>query len=184
MKAMNEGMKQRLVGALVLLALGTVVLPILFDFDGAYNVDTRTTIPAAPDIQAVEIEKAGPVAGATATASHEEMFRFNKSRAKAVQSDSDESSLQDQPSGLTAEGIPLAWIVQVASFGDIGKAQALTEQLLVDGYKAYRRGVVVTGEVNYRIYVGPKVSKQTMLAEKRAIEQKYKLKTLLLEFEP
>jgi len=184
MKAMKEGMKQRLVGALVLLALGTVILPILFDFDGSYNIDTRSTIPAAPDIQAVEIEKAGPVKDATAVASHDEMFRFDESREVAERSANDESTLQDQPAGLNAEGIPNAWIVQVASFSDVEKAQTLTQQLLVDGYKAYKRKVVISGVVNYRIYVGPKVSKVTMLEQKKAIEQKYKLKTLMLVFEP
>jgi len=184
MKAMNEGMKQRLVGALVLLALATVVLPILFDFDGSYTVDTRSTIPAAPDIQSVEIEKAGPIKGATAVASHEEMFRFDKSREAAEGSTNGESALQDQPSGLNAEGIPRAWIVQVASFADIDKAQMLTQQLLDDDYKAYNRRVLVGGETNYRIYVGPKVAKKTMLEQQQAIERKYKLKTLLLVFEP
>lgn len=184
MKAMKEGMKQRLVGALVLLALATVVLPILFDFDGSYIVDTRSTIPTAPDIQSVEIEKAGPFKGATAVASHEEMFRFDKSREVAERSASDGGDLQDQPSGLNAEGIPRAWIVQVASFTDIEKAQILNQQLLDDGYKAYSRRVLIGGEANYRIYVGPKVAKQTMLEQKQAIERKYKLKTLLLVFEP
>ena len=184
MKAMNEGMKQRLVGALVLLALATVVLPILFDFDGSYIVDTRSTIPTAPDIQRVEIEKAGPVKGATAVASHEEMFRFDKSRKVAERSPNDRGDLQDQPSGLNAQGIPLAWIVQVASFTDVEKAQILNQQLLDDGYKAYSRRVLIRGEANYRIYVGPKVAKQTMLEQQQAIERKYKLKTLLLVFEP
>jgi DedD protein len=184
MKVMNESMKQRLVGALVLLALATVVLPILFDFDGAYTVDTRSTIPAAPDIQSIEIEKAGPLKSATAVASHEEMFRFDKSREVVERSASDGGDLQDQPSGLNAEGIPRAWIVQVASFTDIEKAQILNQQLLDDGYKAYSRRVLIGGEANYRIYVGPKVAKQTMLEQQQAIERKYKLKTLLLVFEP
>lgn len=184
MKAMNEGMKQRLVGALVLIALATVVLPILFDFDGSYIVDTRSTIPPVLDIQSVEIAKAGPLSGATAVASHEEMFRFDKSREEAERNGSDGSDLQDQPSGLNAEGIPLAWIVQVASFTDIEKAQTLNQQLLDDGYKAYSRRVLIGGEANYRIYVGPKVAKQAMLEQQQAIEHKYKLKTLLLVFEP
>ncbi len=184
MKAMNEGMKQRLVGALVLLALATVILPILFDFDGSYTVDTGPTIPVAPDIQRVEIEKAGPVKGTTAVASHEEMFRFDKNREAAERSPNDDGVLQDQPSGLNAEGIPLAWIVQVASFTDVEKAQILSQQLMDDGYKAYSRRVIIGGESNYRIYVGPKVAKQTMLEQQQAIERKYKLKTLLLVFEP
>ena len=62
---MNESMKQRLVGVLVLLALATLLLPVLFDFEGSdYTVDTRPTIPASPDIESVEIKKAGPVKGA------------------------------------------------------------------------------------------------------------------------
>jgi len=184
MRAMNEGMKQRLVGALVLLALGTVILPILFDFDGSYNVDTRSTIPAAPDIQAVEIEKAGPVKGAIAVASHADMFRFDESRAVAEHSGGDGSTLQDKASGLNGEGIPRSWILQVASLSGVDKAQMLTQKLLADGYKAYKRRVVIGGEVNYRIYVGPKISKKTMLEQKQVIEKKYKLNTLLLAFEP
>lgn len=184
MKRMNEGIKQRLIGTLVLLALATVILPIVFDFDGSYTVDTRSTIPAAPDITSVDIEKAGPRKGATAVASHEEMFRFDQSREMAEGSGNDDSALQDQPSGLNAQGIPRAWIVQVASFADIKKAQILTRQLISDGYKAYSRPVPVGGVTNYRIYVGPKVVKQTMLEQQQAIERKYKLKTLLLAFEP
>ncbi|MBQ0718823.1 MAG: SPOR domain-containing protein [Gammaproteobacteria bacterium] len=180
---MNEGMKQRLVGALVLLALASLILPFLFDFDGAYTVDTRSTIPPAPAIESVEINQAGPLKGATPAPSHEQMFRFDKSREEAQRS-ADDASSQAQASGLNAEGIPSAWIVQVASFGDVDKAQTLTQQLMDDGYKAYSRRVLVGGETNYRIYVGPKVAKQSMLEAKRAIEQKYKLKTLLLVFEP
>ncbi len=184
MKAMNEGMKQRLVGAMVLLALATVVLPILFDFDGSYTVDTRSTIPTAPDIQSVDIEKAGPIQGATAAASHDEMFRFDGSRVVAERSGGAGSDSQDQPSGLNAAGIPRAWIVQVASLGERVKAQTLVDQLLADGYKAYSRSVLIGGETHYRIYVGPKVAKQTMLGQQQAIERKYQLSTLLLEFEP
>ncbi len=181
---MNESMKQRMVGVLVLLALTTLLLPVLFDFEGSYTVDTRSTIPAAPDIKPVEIKKAGPIKGATTVTPHEEMFRFDKSRELAEQSPSDESVLQDQPSGLNAEGIPLAWVVQIASFSDAEKAQALNQRLLDDGYKAYSRRVIVGGETNYRVYVGPKIAKQAMLEQQQAIERKYKLKTLLLVFEP
>ncbi len=181
---MNEGIKQRLVGALVLLALGTVLLPMLFDFDGAYNVDTRTSIPASPDIQAVVIKSTGRVKGISPGASPQEMFNFDKSRKKVQQKTGNESWLKDQAPGLNAEGIPLAWVVQVASFVDPAKAQILTEQLIADDYKAYNRRVVIEGVVNYRVYVGPKVLKKVMLEEKRAIEKKYKLQTLLLVFEP
>ncbi|OUS10193.1 hypothetical protein A9Q90_01820 [Gammaproteobacteria bacterium 54_18_T64] len=181
---MNEGMKQRLVGALVLLALATVVLPIVFDFDGAYQVDTRSLIPPAPDIQRVDIARAGPQPGRVATAAQNEMFRFSESRTRAERGTGESTATQDQGPGLDAEGIPRAWVLQVASFSDLAKARVLVEQLLDDDYKAYSRSAVVDGETIYRIYVGPKMSKQTLLQQQRLIEQKYQLQSLMLKFSP
>ena len=181
---MDEGMRQRLVGALVLIALASLLLPLLFDFDGAYVVDTRSTIPVAPDIQTLDIVRAGPQKEAAEVASHDAMFRFADSREAATDSVNDDSARQDQVEGLNAKGIPFAWIVQVASFADIEKARALTGQLMADGYKAYSRRAELTGEAHYRVYVGPKIAQGAMLKEKQAIEAKYKLKTLLLVFEP
>lgn len=45
---MDDGLKQRLVGAFVLLALGVLFVPVLFDPDGRQGVDTTTQIPVAP----------------------------------------------------------------------------------------------------------------------------------------
>ncbi len=181
---MNEGIKQRLVGALVLLALGTILLPMLFDFDGVYNVDTRTSIPLAPDIQAVVIEDVGRVKGTAPVASHENMFRFDESRKKVQQQAVDDDWLHDHAPGLNADGLPMAWVLQVISSSNKARAKKLTNELMSDGYKAYNRRIVIDGEVYYRVYVGPKVLKKTMLEEKQAIEQKYGLQTLLLVFEP
>ncbi|OUS12115.1 hypothetical protein A9Q89_06885 [Gammaproteobacteria bacterium 53_120_T64] len=181
---MNEGMKQRLVGALVLVALATVVLPIVFDFDGSYQVDTRSLIPPAPDIQRLDIAKAGPQQGSTETAAQNQMFRFDESRARAEQGGGEAGVSQNQGLGLDAEGIPRAWILQVASFSDLARARALTEQLLDDDYKAYSRSAVVQGQTIYRIYVGPKMSKQSLQKKQRLIEQKYQLQGLLLKFSP
>ena len=181
---MNEGLKQRLVGALVLLALATVVLPIVFDFDGGYQVDTRSLIPPSPDIQGLDIARAGPLRGQAKTAGFDEMFRFDESRASAERGGSERAMVQNQGPGLDAEGIPRAWILQVASFSDLAKARALTAQLLDDEYKAYSRSAVVDGETIYRIYVGPKMSKPSLLQQQRLIEQKYQLQGLLLKFSP
>lgn len=178
-------MKQRLVGILVLLALGVILLPMFFDFDGVYIVDTRSTIPAAPDIKAVVIDSAAPPSSTNAaTPDHEEMFRFDGSREEAEQASEGDPWLQDEAPSLNAEGIPVAWIIQIASFAEADKAQALTEKLMADGYEAYSRRVMLNDKVTYRIYVGPKVLKKVALDEKQAIEKKYRLKALLLVFEP
>ena len=55
---MSKGLQQRIVGALVLGALGLIILPVLFDFTAPSRIDRSTKLPAAPEISAVTVIKA------------------------------------------------------------------------------------------------------------------------------
>lgn len=177
-------MRPRIVGALVLTALAVILLPMLLDFGGEYTVDTRTQIPDRPEIIPVEIAEPQAASGNENVKTAEQMFRFNSSRDEVQKNPDAQSLLKQESPGLNDEGLPVAWILQVASFTDSDKAESLTNKLLADQYQAYSRASTVKGKTTYRVYVGPKILKQDMLGEKSAIEQKYKLKTLLLRFEP
>ena len=48
---MNDVMRQRLLGILVLVALASILLPLLLDFDTEETVDTQTRLPPAPEIR-------------------------------------------------------------------------------------------------------------------------------------
>jgi len=45
---MNDGLKQRIIGALVLLALGIIFLPVIFDRERIVPVDRNSQIPPEP----------------------------------------------------------------------------------------------------------------------------------------
>lgn len=177
-------MNPRIVGALVLTALAVIFLPMLLDLDGEYTVDTRTQIPDRPDIVPVEIAEPQPASDNENVKTEEQMFGFDSSRDEAQNNPEAQSLLKPEAPGLNDEGLPVAWILQVASFSDADKAESLTNKLLADNYEAYSRSSTTSGKTIYRVYVGPKILKQALLDEKSAIEQKYKLKTLLLRFEP
>ncbi len=53
---MDDGLKQRLVGAAVLVALAVLFLPVLFEPERRTQVDRTTQIPPAPDIKPIHIE--------------------------------------------------------------------------------------------------------------------------------
>jgi DedD protein len=59
---MNDGIKQRIVGALVLLALLVIFLPVLFDRNRVEPVDTTSQVPPAPKVEALDIPVATPPA--------------------------------------------------------------------------------------------------------------------------
>jgi DedD protein len=181
---LDELMKQRVIGALVILALAVIILPMLLNLDGEYTVDNRSQIPTRPDIVAVQIPSSEPIADNKGTKNADQMFRFNDSREEAKNKVNNDISLEGEAPGLTSEGVPKSWILQVGSFIDSNKAKSLTGQLQADQYRAYSRRSTTDGKPIYRVYVGPKILKKDMLDEKTAIERKYKVKTLLLRFEP
>jgi DedD protein len=182
---LDDEMKQRIIGAAVLLVLAATLLFLLLDFDGDYTIDTRSQIPPRPDIMPIEIAEPAPIAENEGSKDADQMFLFEESREEAENSEpSEEDPQAEEPPGLNSEGIPNAWILQVASFTNSEAANSLTEKLLSGQYKAFSRHSVVNEKSIYRVYVGPKVSQADLLVEKKEIEDKFRLKTLLLRFEP
>ncbi|MFV8781946.1 SPOR domain-containing protein [Microbulbifer sp. SA54] len=60
-RRLNDGVKQRIVGALVLAALAVIFLPSLFDREGTRYIDVTSKIPPAPAIQPITIAEPAPV---------------------------------------------------------------------------------------------------------------------------
>ncbi|WP_323844917.1 SPOR domain-containing protein [Microbulbifer magnicolonia] len=197
---LNDGFKQRIVGALVLVALAVIFLPTLFDREGARYIDVTSQIPPAPDIQPIEIAAPEPVAGVAPAPAPDEAFQpevveqaSNANAEKpdvavnsaAEQSDSaakGQTPEKDSAPVLDAQGLPVAWVVQVASYREESHAEKLRNRLMDEGYKAYTRSVT-TGKGRFvRVFVGPKTSKADALAVKQELDQLLKAQTLVLQF--
>ncbi|UTF60982.1 SPOR domain-containing protein [Gilvimarinus sp. DA14] len=58
---MNDGLKQRLIGALVLAGLAVIFLPGFFKEQQMHQVDTRSQIPPRPEIDPVVISAPQPI---------------------------------------------------------------------------------------------------------------------------
>lgn len=211
---MDDGLKQRLIGAFVLLALAVIFIPVLFDRERMVPVDTRTQIPAAPYIEPVVIETPIPVVDAVPVEENEKEVANESSTGKRDSLTSDnlkkddskkdssetreapkgdemyvpdekvEVSLEPEPIGVDAQGVPNSWVLQVASFKDKGHANEFRDKLIGANYSAYSRTVNTSKGNMTRVYVGPKIDKDILLREKVEIEKKYKVSTLLLKFKP
>lgn len=175
---MNDGLKQRIIGALVLVALVAIFLPVVLNFSEQRPIDTQTRIPARPDIQPVDIAEPVRPENIEPAPAPDDMFQFG------VDDPEQGEPLTDEKSGLNAEGIPRAWLVQVGGFSELNKANAIIKSLKDDGYKAFMRaGPSSAGQI-YRVFVGPKIEKQRALKEKAAIDKKYHVDSIIVRFEP
>ncbi len=182
---MTPGLRQRVVGALVLVALAIVFLPMLLDLGGSYTVDTTRRIPPAPEIKPVQI--AQPELPADLLPAKEEKSIFALEEKEEVQGKSsgleDKKAVADEPR-LTKHGLPEAWVIQVGSFKDKSNAEELRERLISVSYKAFVRAADVEGVKKYRVFVGPKGVKNKLLADQRAIDKQFGIKSWLVKFEP
>ncbi|MFL0802168.1 MAG: SPOR domain-containing protein [Agarilytica sp.] len=172
---MDDGLKQRLIGAFVLLALGVIFIPVIFDRERIEPVDKRTQIPAAPYIEPVVIESVTPPVVEHVAEPAKEMYEPD---------DSVEQSLEPEVSGVDAQGVPNSWVLQIASFRFDKHATDFRDKLVADGFSAYTRNVDTDRGEMTRVYVGPKIDKNVLLTQKKKIEEKHKVSTILLKFEP
>ncbi len=188
--SVDDGLKQRLVGAFVLLALGVLFIPILFDRDGCLSVDRQTQIPPAPQVSPlVKIPDPVRPEGIDPAKAPEQMYQLVESKAvKPSASDApvekNKQPVKSVSEGLTSKGIPKAWTVQLVSYTSVGKADALRDKLIKDGYKAYTRTLKTSKGTVTRVYVGPKIEKAKAFAVKRQLDKSLKVESLVLRFEP
>lgn len=172
---MDDGLKQRLIGAFVLLALAVIFVPVMFDRERMVPVDKKTQIPAAPYIEPVTVEEIKPPEVKEEAEAPEEMYVPD---ANVVIDEVAEAPSYDD------KGVPRGWVLQIASFRFEEHAEQLRDKLLADGYASYTRSVSTDRGKMTRLYVGPKLDKEVLLAQKKEIEAKHKVSAIVLKFEP
>ena len=193
---MNDGLKQRVVGAIVLVVLAVIFLPMAFNFSGERHIDRTSRIPERPVVEPVNVPEPVRPDEIKYPKPADKLYQFDKSRTElAAQAQQQESAAGEKPAtepktqpepqpgpALSKQGLPEGWVIQVGSFRESDKADKLEQSLLAEGYKAYTREARRQGF--YRVYVGPNVDKKHALAAQRKIDDKYRVKSLLLKFEP
>lgn len=176
MKPLDDGLKQRLVGAIALLALAVIFLPVLFDRDPIVPVDRTSQIPPPPEIVTVEIERPEQPDVVDLAPAPETMYEPTE--------EDQVIELGIEAPGLTAAGVPKSWVLQVASFRDQSHAERLRDKLLDKDYPAYTRKADYKNGSIYRVYVGPKLDKAALSEEKEKIDSQFELESMILEFKP
>ncbi|MCK7595775.1 SPOR domain-containing protein [Microbulbifer sp. CAU 1566] len=96
-RRLNDGVKQRIVGALVLAALAVIFLPTLFDREGARYIDVTSQIPAPPDIKPIVIAEPQPVDGIDTAPPVNEVFQPDFVEQKAPAPDPETVTLPPEP---------------------------------------------------------------------------------------
>ena len=176
---MNDGLKQRIIGAIVLLAIAVIFVPVLFDREKIIPVDRKTQIPIAPFIESNPVPKPilpiEEVPIREMVKAPEDIFIPDETKPE---------TLEPEAPGLDEKGVPKSWVLQVASFSSEGAATALRDKLIKAGHESYTRNVKTSSIKVTRVYVGPNFQKSKMVDAKNVIDKEFKVASILLKYKP
>ena len=253
---MNDGLKQRIIGAVVLLALAVIFVPVIFDKERITPVDRNTQIPimppdiantdaailiakqaevrqkereqisnskqhkkndanvldsefSSPQKQAVitEAEKNNTLAEKEtidpngtniddATGADEGVDVADINAAKTIRdkvkapdkifipNDKQPENLDSEAPSLDENGVAKAWVLQVASYQSLARAEKIRDELIAKGYMSFTKVIKTNTGQTTRVYVGPSLVKDSLIEAKTVIESDYKINTMLLRFKP
>ncbi len=200
---MDENLiKQRLVGASVLVALAVIFLPSFFQKNEKVSLDTTSQIPPAPVSETVVIPRPEKPEGIQAPPA-EELFQpkivdIPESPPKLkpstpasepvevkqpVKAKVPPKKIVEKPR-LNDKGVPVGWVIQAASFKVQEGAQKLTSRLLKADYQAYSQSVKTDNGVFHRVFIGPFIDEKRAQKAKLAVDKAYKIQSRVLRFNP
>jgi DedD protein len=182
---LNDGLKQRIIGALVLVVLGVIFLPMILDFKGDRYIDKSSRIPHSPDIMPTVMTAPQKPIGIPEPKNPEEIYQL----ADPTTSVADDVTIDVTPhatktSLLNDKGLPITWVVKVVSYVDKIRANELSTELQKSGLKSFVRSAKISGKTYYRVFVGPFVEKARALNTQKTIDKKYKVQSILQKFKP
>jgi DedD protein len=172
-------LKERLIGTFVILCLGLIFYPRLFNSKTEFEISRDSVIPS----QRVQVE---PLNIADPSAPFEvqeitldELFNPNE--------DTDQIDIDDISEGILNEfGLPQAWVIQLGSFALTDNADSLKDELITEGYDAYVRLTPSFTEAPdlYKVYVGPVIDPSEARRTLNQLSSQTGNEALLLKFEP
>ena len=198
---MEQGLKQRIIGAVVLVIAAVIFLPMLLS-EQDETVQVEVEVPAAPVMDDSDMLSAlpptlpepAPVPEITAPRVQAERVTPPVVVAPAqVAPPAEPAPVPEPPTAppaaeVTAPTTPPAssapaiggWVVQQGSFSSAANAESFRQTLAGQGYNAYTRVGQSAGKEIVRVYVGPLNSREAAVRVRDELERRHSSKGLVV----
>ena len=198
---MKESMKHRLVGAAVLIGLGVIAWPVIFDATPVREISQRSLIPAPPPEEPFVVPEPDPVELPPEPDS--DALRESLPDAPvsvAVPGDAGAAPVPAAPASASVtpaptrdpvppvkndpRGLPEQWAVQLGVFSDRANATDLKARAEKAGFHALVQAVGTGPTRRYRVYAEPKLERAGALRAAATVEQKLGIKGYVTRYYP
>lgn len=201
---MDEGLKQRLVGAVVLVALAVIFIPMLLenhrsanDFEQRFGRPDRPEVDylaQGPDVAPLVLPEArpdgdagppleragGPEARPVARPGTAVAAGSGAETDVAEGSSRTPDTGQEKKSSTAGQAGGSGWAVQVASFRSRVNAEKLRDRARAAGFTAYVEDAGPEQKARYRVRVGPERDRASAVETQNRLKQKLGMEGMLV----
>jgi len=196
-----DGLKQRLVGAFVILTLAIIFLPMIFDKPHVVGNSKIVSVPPKTDFQTVVINKPKKpgfevldvdpsdnkikIASRIKTAKPVPVTKASSKLASSPKTSVKKVAVKKAATPKVSH-LPIfknVWMVQLGTFGDSANAYRLRDKIRRDGFDGHTKKVNIKGKASVRVLSGPFVNKREAQKVKKKLDTKYKVNSLIVYFE-
>lgn len=199
---MDEHLKQRLVGALVLLSAAVIFLPLIFDGRDEQDTYSDVHIPEEPVVtldvskpeidtgyfdavkQKVEEQRAEIAPSEESLNQPVTTVAEPKPAEVAVKEDFEGIRKSTETPSTGTDRLAENYTVQLAAFSSMENAEKLHKKLIEKDYKAYIQKGKSGSKTVYRVFVGPQLRKNRAELIAEALHKEFQLKGMVVRYAP
>jgi DedD protein len=174
-----ERARYRVTGAVFLIAVAIIVLPMLLDGAGVESPAAPVLPPAPAPTSAPEVAPISDAELAPAEALRRRVDEVGFAADNSTRLGDPVLAPADQPA---SDAIPQAWGIQVASFADRSNAVALRDRLRADGYQSVLSDVKGLTGTATRVAIGPIIDRADAVKLEHEVEKRYGLDAIVVLF--
>jgi DedD protein len=182
---LDSALKQRLIGATVLVSLAVIFIPMLLDgTDPTENLIMTSNIPDEPNIKFKS--RVVPLAtpqGDTQTSDKMPQNGANTEKpAIPPQPEVPKIPQQRADADKAVKSGVSAWVVQLGSFADEKNANQLQKRLRDKGFAAFVEPLSNGDQISFRVRVGPELTDKLATDLANKIEKAAKVKGIVVKY--
>ncbi len=196
---MNVLLKQRLVGAIVLVALGVIFVPMILESPNQTLVPEMEALPE-PEDQGISAPLEAFPAPDAIPAEPDTSIILTDPQAAAVSETPAEPAQpvaepepvpepesvpepEPEPENKPAKSGPLgSWVVQMGSFSSEQNALRLRDKLRKNGFSTQVEKARIDGKLRFRVRVGPFLGREDAEQSRKQIQDRLTLKGRVLSY--
>lgn len=183
---MDIALKQRIVGALIIIGGGIVFIPSILEGPVIDSQQLVLDVPPRPELTPYKVDPARYEQLVT-----EVDAQIAGDQAQEIPAEADVANKAENTPATTQEIAkttvskpPLnpVWTVQLGSFTQIGNAKDLEARLQKNKFKAYMKKINTDNGIRYRVFVGPEIRQADAYAVAQQLQKKFGLSGLVVKY--